>query len=311
MTGVFDSGLGDSERGRVSPRPTTEFLARAKRRTYTGDYKQQVLAEADAARGSGEIGAVKASAPRLVFIASDQVAPGTQVRNPGRFGSRGKRGPEVKKANPLTAENQKLRSAVRQRPADRSAAQGGDRDRRSKKSGYATGHSDRGDGGIVRTAIGDLTPMVGVKSRLRGFRIFPALLLQERGVWVFLLRRPQPCGPQRPAACAGLLGTGRGPVLPFMRRFQNLARRLLIYCPAARRRPLASLLDSYHVPDSGKRGRRRVSAATNLCIRLTRSPNCWPPVLTSSGAGMSQKLLGLAKWSILLSLRDPRRLPSR
>jgi transposase len=58
VTGVFDSGLDDVEGGRAAPRPNPEVLARAKRRTYTGEYKQKVLAEADAARGSGEIGAV-------------------------------------------------------------------------------------------------------------------------------------------------------------------------------------------------------------------------------------------------------------
>ena len=58
VTGVLDSGSGDAEGRCEAPRPNPEVLARAKRRTYTGDYKQQVLAEADAARGSGEIGAV-------------------------------------------------------------------------------------------------------------------------------------------------------------------------------------------------------------------------------------------------------------
>ena len=57
VAGVFESGLGDGEGGRKAPRPNPEVLARAKRRTYTGEYKQKVLAEADAARGTGEIGA--------------------------------------------------------------------------------------------------------------------------------------------------------------------------------------------------------------------------------------------------------------
>ena len=54
------TGLSEpvGEGGREAPRPNPEVLARAKRRTYTGEYKQQILAEADAARGSGEIGAV-------------------------------------------------------------------------------------------------------------------------------------------------------------------------------------------------------------------------------------------------------------
>ncbi len=58
VTGVFDSGSGEVEGGRAAQRPNPEVLARAKRRTYTGEYKQKVLAEAGAARGSGEIGAV-------------------------------------------------------------------------------------------------------------------------------------------------------------------------------------------------------------------------------------------------------------
>ena len=58
VTGVFDSGLNDLAGGREAPRPNPEVLARAKRRTYTGEFKQKVLAEADQARGSGEIGAV-------------------------------------------------------------------------------------------------------------------------------------------------------------------------------------------------------------------------------------------------------------
>src|ERR1700755_979342 len=57
-TGV-DSVFGDlTEGGGAAPSPNPEVLARPKRRTYTGEYKQQVLAEADAARGSGEIGAM-------------------------------------------------------------------------------------------------------------------------------------------------------------------------------------------------------------------------------------------------------------
>src|SRR3954471_16551688 len=55
----LNSAVGDLTRGgRETPRPKPEVLARAKRRQYTAEYKQKVLTEADAARGSGEIGAV-------------------------------------------------------------------------------------------------------------------------------------------------------------------------------------------------------------------------------------------------------------
>jgi transposase-like protein len=104
--GVFDSGLDDVEGGGAVPRPNPEVLARAKRRTYTGDYKQKVLAEADAARGSGEIGAVL----RRHGLYSSHLTKWRQERKSGILEGLApqKRGPKSK-ANPLTAENQKLR----------------------------------------------------------------------------------------------------------------------------------------------------------------------------------------------------------
>jgi len=106
VTGVFDSGLGDGEGGREAPRPNPEVLARAKRRTYTGEYKQKVLAEADAARGSGEIGAVL----RQHGLYSSHLTKWRQERKSGILEGLApqKRGPKSK-VNPLTAENQKLR----------------------------------------------------------------------------------------------------------------------------------------------------------------------------------------------------------
>src|SRR5580698_11473971 len=105
-TGVFDSGLSDGEGGRAAPRPNPEVLARAKRRTYTGEYKQKVLAEADAARGSGEIGAVL----RRHGLYSSHLTKWRQERRSGILEglSPQKRGPKSK-SSPLTAENQKLR----------------------------------------------------------------------------------------------------------------------------------------------------------------------------------------------------------
>ena len=103
-TGLSDLGLGEG--GREAPCPNPEVLARAKRRTYTGEYKQQVLAEADAARGSGEIGAVL----RRHGLYSSHLTKWRQERNSGIIDGLApqKRGPKSK-TNPLTAENQKLR----------------------------------------------------------------------------------------------------------------------------------------------------------------------------------------------------------
>ena len=106
VAGVSDSQLGDGEGGRAAPRPNPEVLARAKRRTYTGEYKQKVLAEADAARGSGEIGAVL----RRHGLYSSHLTKWRQERKSGILEglTPQKRGPKSK-ASPLTAENEKLR----------------------------------------------------------------------------------------------------------------------------------------------------------------------------------------------------------
>lgn len=102
--GVSDSVLGEGRR--EAPRPNPEVLARAKRRAYTGEYKQQVLAEADAARGTGEIGAIL----RRHGLYSSHLAKWRNERKAGIIDGLApqKRGPKAK-ANPLTAENQKLR----------------------------------------------------------------------------------------------------------------------------------------------------------------------------------------------------------
>jgi transposase-like protein len=81
-------------------------LARAKRRSYTGEFKQQVVAEADAARGSGEVGAVL----RRHGLYSSHLTKWRKERKAGmREGlAAQKRGPKSK-ITPLAVENQKLR----------------------------------------------------------------------------------------------------------------------------------------------------------------------------------------------------------
>ena len=106
-TGFIDSVLGDIvSGGRGAPRPNPEVLARAKRRTYTADYKLKVLGEVDSASGSGEIGAVL----RKHGLYSSHLTKWRQERRSGILEglSPQKRGPKSK-SSPLTAENQKLR----------------------------------------------------------------------------------------------------------------------------------------------------------------------------------------------------------
>ena len=43
----------------TEPRPNPEVVAKAKRRSFTGDYKRRILAAADRAKESGDVGAVR------------------------------------------------------------------------------------------------------------------------------------------------------------------------------------------------------------------------------------------------------------
>ena len=105
--GILDSGLGDPAvaGGREAPRPDPEVLARPRRRTYTGEYKQQVLAEVEAAREAGEIGAVL----RRHGLYSSHLTKWREERKSGILEglTPQKRGPKAK-VNPLSGEIQKL-----------------------------------------------------------------------------------------------------------------------------------------------------------------------------------------------------------
>jgi transposase-like protein len=115
VTGVLDSIVGDLDGTRTAPRPNPEVVARAKRRRYTAEFKQRILAEADAAKGSGEIGAVlrrnRLYSSHLVKWRRERAAGIVEGLTPQKRGAKSK-------ANPLTDENQKLRQD-NERLADR------------------------------------------------------------------------------------------------------------------------------------------------------------------------------------------------
>ena len=101
------SAVGDlTAGGREASRPDPEVVARAKRRRYTAEYKQKVLTEADAARGSGEIGAVL----RRHGLYSSHLTKWRKERKSGILEGLApqKRGPKSK-VTPLSVEVQKLR----------------------------------------------------------------------------------------------------------------------------------------------------------------------------------------------------------
>jgi transposase len=102
---ILDSITGNPEGGRAAPRPNPEVVARAKRRGFTAAYKQKILAEADAARATGEIGAVL----RRHGLYSSHLTKWRQEREAGiQDGlTPHKRGPKTK-VTAATLENQKL-----------------------------------------------------------------------------------------------------------------------------------------------------------------------------------------------------------
>jgi transposase-like protein len=105
-TGILDSVLGDITGGRAASRPNPEVVARAKRRRFTAEYKQKILAQTDAAKGSGDIGALL----RREGLYSSHLTKWRREREDGILEglTPQKRGPKVK-ADPLAGENQKRR----------------------------------------------------------------------------------------------------------------------------------------------------------------------------------------------------------
>ena len=87
------------------PRPDPEVVADAKRRTFTADYKQRILAEADAAPQPGAIGALL----RREGLYSSHLVTWRRERQAGilKALTPHKRGPKPK-CNPFEEEYQKL-----------------------------------------------------------------------------------------------------------------------------------------------------------------------------------------------------------
>ena len=87
---------GDAERGRAA---NPEVPAKATRRRFTGEYKQRILREADAARDAGEIGALL----RREGLYSSHLVTWRRVRERGELAGLApkRRGRKEKAVNPL------------------------------------------------------------------------------------------------------------------------------------------------------------------------------------------------------------------
>jgi transposase-like protein len=92
--------------GNTVVRPDPEVVAQAKRRRFTAEYKQRILAAADQAKGTGGIGALL----RREGLYSSLLATWRRERDAGVLQalSPQKRGPKSKR-NPVAEENQQLR----------------------------------------------------------------------------------------------------------------------------------------------------------------------------------------------------------
>lgn len=108
--------MSQDTNGKVAEKmPDIEVVTKAKRRQYTAEYKLRVLNEADACKGSGEIGALL----RREGVYSSLLSKWRQQREQGSLEGLGthKRGP---KADPqavelgrLQRENERLRERLR------------------------------------------------------------------------------------------------------------------------------------------------------------------------------------------------------
>ena len=88
----------------------TEVPEKARRRTYTVEYKSKIVKEADACKGSGDIGALL----RREGLYSSQLAMWRQARDRGEFapGSKAKkRGPQ---ATPVDPRDKRIADLERQ-----------------------------------------------------------------------------------------------------------------------------------------------------------------------------------------------------
>jgi transposase len=99
------SATGSNAGPELKAHPDPEVVAQAKRRSFTADYKQRILAEADHAKGSGGIGALL----RREGLYSSLLTTWRREREAGvrQALAPQKRGPKSKR-NPLQDEHDKL-----------------------------------------------------------------------------------------------------------------------------------------------------------------------------------------------------------
>lgn len=101
----------------AKPRPDPEVVAQAKRRRFTAEYKQRILAEADRAKVSGGVGALLRReglySSLLTTWRRERDAVILQALAPQKRGPKSKRDPVVEENQQLRRETERLTEALR------------------------------------------------------------------------------------------------------------------------------------------------------------------------------------------------------
>ena len=103
--------------GAAKSYPDPEVVAQAKRRTFTADYKQRILLEADRAKGSGGVGALLRREGLYSSLLStwrqERATAMRQALAPQKRGPKSKRDPLQEENQKLHKENQRLTEQLR------------------------------------------------------------------------------------------------------------------------------------------------------------------------------------------------------
>ena len=103
--------------GPAQPRPNPEVVSDARRRTFTAAYKLRILKEAEAAKGSGGVGALlrreRLFSSHLTTWRKERQASLLQALAPKTRGPKPKRDPQTEELQKLRRENERLTEALR------------------------------------------------------------------------------------------------------------------------------------------------------------------------------------------------------
>ena len=111
------SATGSNAGSEPTAHPDPEVVAQAKRRTFTADYKQRILAEADQAKGSGGIGALLRReglySSLLTTWRRERAVGIRQSLAPQKRGPKSKRDPIQEQIQRLQKDNARLTEQLR------------------------------------------------------------------------------------------------------------------------------------------------------------------------------------------------------